>query len=126
MAGLADRKKPDIRIHGVGFDNPVPIELKVADNWTGPKLVERLHNQLCGQYLRDIRSNCGIYILVCCDDHKHWQHSESGKNLEFSAFVQLLKKEAEEIISTDQKIESIRIIGIDLTKRLRTVPKEEQ
>jgi len=29
---LADAKKPDIRIHGVGFDGPVPIELKVVDN----------------------------------------------------------------------------------------------
>jgi hypothetical protein len=123
---LADRKKPDIRIHGVGFDNPVPIELKVADNWSGPKLVERLHNQLSGQYLRDNRSNCGIYILVCCDDQKHWQHPESGKNLEFSALIKLLGKEAEKIISTDQKIESIEIIGIDLTKRLKTVLKKNQ
>jgi len=63
---LADAKKPDIRIHGFGFDGPVPIELKVADNksWSGAKLIERLHNQLCGQYLRDIHSNCGIFTCI--------------------------------------------------------------
>ena len=62
---LADAKRPDIRIHGVGFDGPVPIELKIVDNnWSGAKLVERLHNQLCGQYLRDVRSNYGIFMLV--------------------------------------------------------------
>jgi hypothetical protein len=48
---LADRKKPDIRLYGMGFDGPVPIELKIANNCSGPKLFERLHNQLCGQYL---------------------------------------------------------------------------
>lgn len=34
---LADATRPDIRIYGAGFDAPVPIELKLADNnWTGP------------------------------------------------------------------------------------------
>ena len=47
---LADAKRPDLRFHGVDFDGPVPAELKLADNsWSGPKLFERLENQLCGQ-----------------------------------------------------------------------------
>ncbi len=54
---LADAKRPDLRFHGIGFDGPVPVELKLADNnWGGPKLFERLENQLCGDYLRDNRS----------------------------------------------------------------------
>jgi hypothetical protein len=118
---LADRKKPDIRVFGVGFDGPVPIELKVADSWPGPKLIERLHNQLCGQYLRDIRSNCGIFLLVYRGEKKHWQDPKTGEYLEFKLMVQLLEKKAREIITADQKIESIKIIGIDLTKRLKTV-----
>ncbi|MBV6898291.1 NACHT domain-containing protein [Xanthomonas euvesicatoria] len=61
---LADAKRPDLRFHGIGFDAPVPIELKLADNWTGPKLFERLETQLCGDYLRDRRSVCGIFLLV--------------------------------------------------------------
>jgi hypothetical protein len=114
---LADRKKPDIRIFGVGFDGPVPIELKVADNWPGPKLVERLRNQLCGQYLRDVRSNCGIFALVYRGDKKHWQDPKTGQKLDFKDIVRLLEKEAKEIVATDDKIESIRIIDIDLSKR---------
>jgi hypothetical protein len=114
---LADRKRPDIRIFGVGFDNPVPIELKVADSWSGPKLIERLHNQLCGQYLRDDRSNCGIFALIYRGKQKYWQEPKTGKKLNFNGLIELLKNEARKIISTDNKIESIKIIDIDLTKR---------
>ncbi len=56
---LADAKRPDLRFHGVGFDAPVPVELKLADKWTGPALFERLENQLCADYLRDNRSSRG-------------------------------------------------------------------
>ncbi|MBW2608025.1 MAG: hypothetical protein JRD05_10365 [Deltaproteobacteria bacterium] len=115
---LADAKRPDIRIHGIGFDGPVPIELKVVDNnWSGKKLIERLNNQLCGQYLRDIRSNCGIYMLIYRGEKKNWKHPESGKNMDFYGLVQLLEKEAEKIIAADKKIEAIKIVDIDLTKR---------
>ena len=115
---LAVAKRPDIRIHGVGFDGPVPIELKIVDNnWSGAKLVERLHNQLCGQYLRDVRSNCGIFMLVYRGKPKRWRHPKTRKNLDFYGLVQLLEEEAEKITTKDNKVESIKIVGIDLTKR---------
>jgi hypothetical protein len=79
---LADRKEPDIRVHGSGFDAPVPIELKVADNkWSGADLFERLNNQLCGQYLRDPRSNNGIYLLVYLGKKTNWQHPKTGEKI---------------------------------------------
>jgi len=53
---LADAKRPDFRWIGTGFDAPVPTELKLADNWTGPQLFERLEAQLGGDYLRDTRT----------------------------------------------------------------------
>lgn len=115
---LADAKKPDIRIHGVGFDGPVPIELKIVDNnWSGAKLVERLHNQLCGQYLRDVRSNCGIFMLVYRGEKKYWEHPYTGKHLDFCGLIRLLEGETEKITTKDNKVESIKIVGIDLTKR---------
>jgi hypothetical protein len=115
---LADAKKPDIRIHGVGFDGPVPIELKIVDNnWSGAKLVERLHNQLCGQYLRDVRSNCGIFMLVYRGEKKYWKHPYTGERLDFCGLIRLLEGEAEKITTKDNKVESIKIVGIDLTKR---------
>jgi len=122
---LADAKKPDIRIHGVGFDGPVPIELKIVDNsWSCKKLIERLHNQLCGQYLRDIRSNCGIFMLIYRGRKKNWRHPITGKFIDFYRLVQLIEKEAEEIVDSDKKIESIKIVNIDLTKRNITKEKK--
>lgn len=61
---LADAKRPDLRFLGVGFDAPVPAELKLADKWIGPHLFERLEIQLCGDYLHDVRSSRGIFVIV--------------------------------------------------------------
>jgi hypothetical protein len=114
---LADAKRPDIRIHSSDFDGPVPIELKIACSWTGSQLVERLNNQLCGQYLRDTRSNCGIFLLVYVGNKQHWQHPQSKQNLDFDNLIQLLKEETAAIVTRDNKIESVEIVGINLIKR---------
>jgi hypothetical protein len=114
---LADAKRPDIRVHGSGFDGPVPIELKIACSWTGSELVESLKNQLCGQYLRDVRSNCGIFLLVYIGNKKHWEHRQSRQNLDFDSLIQLLREEAAAIVTRDDKIESVEIVGINLRKR---------
>jgi hypothetical protein len=114
---LTDAKRPDIRIHGFGFDGPVPIELKIADKWSPTQLIERLNNQLCGDYLRDIRSNRGIFLLVYRGTKTYWKHPVSGTHLNFYDLVLLLETEARAIEAKDNKIESIEIVGIDLTKR---------
>jgi hypothetical protein len=114
---LADAKRPDIRVHGIGFDGPVPIELKIADNWSASALLERLGNQLCGQYLRDTRSNCGIFLLVFRGEHSHWKHPATGRHLGFDGLVQFLREEAEKIVAKDSKVEGLTILGIDLPRR---------
>ena len=114
---LADAKKPDMRIHGIGFDGPVPIELKIADNWSGTKLIERLNNQLCKDYLRDIRSNCGIFLIVYRGEKTYWEHPITGTHMNFHDLILLLEAEAGAIEAKDNKVESIEIVGIDLMKR---------
>ncbi|MEE9428005.1 MAG: hypothetical protein V3V25_07635 [Paracoccaceae bacterium] len=114
-----DAKRTDIRLHGAaGIDGPVPIELKIADNgWSGSKLYERLENQLCGDYLRDQHSNCGVFLLVSRGTQKHWVHPSTGNNLSFEELVDALQKKAAKLIEELSGIENIRVIGIDLTKR---------
>ncbi|NJM76064.1 MAG: hypothetical protein HC852_10065 [Acaryochloridaceae cyanobacterium RU_4_10] len=114
---LADAKRPDIRIHGFGLDGPVPIELKVACSWSGNKLVERLNNQLFGQYLRDIRSNCGIFLLVYIGQQESWEEPQTRRRIDFDSLILLLKEEVKRIITQDEKAEAIEIVGIDLTRR---------
>jgi len=114
---LADAKKPDLRFHGADFDGPVPAELKLADKWTGPALFERLENQLCGDYLRDNRSNRGIFLLVCQGNKKHWKIPGRGSRVDFAELTVGLQDYWSQIASNFPNVDDIAVIGIDLTKR---------
>jgi hypothetical protein len=114
---LADATRPDLRIHTPAVDAPVPIELKIADKWSYAELVERLHNQLVGQYLRDTRSRFGVFLLVWQGKKKKWRESEAGKPCSFGNLLERLEAEAEAILRDRYDLEEIRIVGIDLTKR---------
>ncbi|WMJ08814.1 hypothetical protein [Nitrosomonas sp. sh817] len=114
---LADAKRIDLRFQGMGFDGPIPVELKLADNWTGPDLFERLENQLCGDYLRDNRSNRGIFVLVYRGKKEHWEMPDSAKRLDFLGLVVALQKYWQHISPKFLGVDDITVIGIDLTKR---------
>ncbi len=114
---LADAKRPDFRWHGVGFDAPVPMELKLADNWTGPALFERLRVQLCGDYLRDIRSGRGLFVLVYRGEKKAWELPGNRSQVAFDGLVEALQIHWEEISCYHPGVDEVRVIGIDLTKR---------
>ena len=117
---LADAKKPDLRFLSSAFDAPVPVELKLADNnWGAPKLFELLQDQLCGDYLRDNRSNRGIFLLVYRGEQKSWQIPNGNQKANFFELLEALQKHWEEISNNYPKIEQIEVIGIDLTKRSR-------
>ncbi|NEK38604.1 hypothetical protein GR253_31675 [Rhizobium leguminosarum] len=114
---LADMKRPDLRFAGVGFDGPVPVELKLADKWSGPDLLERLENQLCGDYLRDNRSNRGLFVLVYSGEKKGWDVPNRENRVDFDGLVQALIDHWQSISASFVNVEDIRIVGIDLTKR---------
>ena len=115
---LADDKRIDLRIEGAGFDGPVPIELKLADkNWTGAKLFERLENQLCGDYLRDNRSNRGLFVLVYRGEKQGWEVPGSGRKVGFAELVEALQQHWTVLSPKFPKVDEIRVIGIDLTIR---------
>lgn len=114
---LADAKRPDLRFFGVGFDAPVPAELKLADKWTGPHLFERLEIQLCGDYMRDVRSSRGIFVIVYFGTKSYWE-LPSGRRVDtFEMLVDELQQHWTLISSNCPSVEDIRVIGIDLTRR---------
>ena len=115
---FADEKEVDLRVQGVGFDAPVPIELKVADNWSASQLFERLENQLCGDYLRDNRSNKGIFLLVYQGKKKCWEIPNGNQKADFNELLQALQNHWEYSISPKfNNIEAIKVLGISLIKR---------
>ena len=116
---LADAKRTDLRVHGVGFDGPMPVELKLADNWTGPQLFERLETQLCGDYLRDTKSSRGVLLLVYRGEKGAWQLPENKHEVDFNGLVEALRARWVTISPMLPNVEDVRVVGIDLTKRLQ-------
>ena len=117
---FADDKKPDLRFHGMGFDAPVPVELKIADNWSGPDLFERLENQLAGDYLRDVRGGRGIFALVYRGEKKKgWNVPGSRKSINFGELIVALRSHWNTIAAKYPNVDDVTIIGIDLTKRFK-------
>lgn len=114
---FADAKRADYRFHGSGIDAPVPVELKLADKWTGPALLERLENQLCGDYLRDDHSRRGIFVLVYRGERKGWDMPEPVGRVDFGGLVLTLQDHWTRISPRFPKIDEITVIGIDLTRR---------
>jgi len=100
----------------VDFDGPVPVELKLADNWPGPALFERLENQLCGDYLRDTRSRRGIFVLVYRGEKAGWDVPGSDR-VDFAGLTAALQDHWRRISSKFSKVDDITVIVIDLTKR---------
>lgn len=113
---LADKKRVDLRLHGSGLDSPVPIELKLAGNWTGDAHFERLENQLMGDYLRDMRSSRGVFMLVNRGKKKRWD-TKDGKRRNFDQLVSALQDHANTLLKQAPHIEEIKVMGIDLTVR---------
>lgn len=114
---LADAKRPDLRFRGTTFDGPVPVELKVADKWTGPQLFERMEVQLCGDYLRDAHSSRGIYLLVYIGKKKSWNLPGGGKAESFEALLTALRQHWSVISGQYPSVEDLAVVGIDLTLR---------
>jgi hypothetical protein len=115
---LADAKRPDLRFHGVGFDGPVPVELKLVEKWSGSQLFERLKNQLCGDYLRDNRSSRGLFVLVYKGGKKtHWDLPSNGSRTNFEGVISALQDYWQNLSPKFSNVDGIEIIGVDLTKR---------
>jgi hypothetical protein len=113
---LADDKRPDYRFQNSQYYAPVPVELKLSQNWSGPGHFERLENQLCGDYLRDISSSCGIFLLVNHGGQVTWE-TPTKDRVGFNDLVIALQEHWLVIASRFPNVEDIKVIGIDLTKR---------
>ena len=112
---LADAKKSDIRFNATQVTAPVPVELKIADNWTISKLAERFENQLIGQYMRV--SNHGIFLLVHNGRKGWWNDPVTKQQLTFAEVVGTMKRNAVDLKRKYPRVVALEVIGIDFTAR---------
>jgi len=114
---IANRQRIDLLMQNSNVEHPVPIELKLLDRWTGPKLEERLRNQLVGDYMREGTDRYGVMLLI-------WQGSKSDKKwvvnkrlTDIQSLDNALKDYWNNISGDFPKVSDIEVVVIDLTMR---------
>jgi len=110
---IDQEQRPDLRTERPGLP-PVPIEVKWAERWSYNQLVERLENQLIGQYLRARDNRYGFFLLGYVDAgaKKHWK-KDSGESLTFSELISDLQAVAGQLVECDSGVNAVTVIGID-------------
>ncbi len=115
---LANSQRMDISLQSQKVKFPVPIELKLLDKrWTGPKLCERMRNQLAGDYMRDGTERCGLMLLVWKGSQSGRRWQISGKRVGVSGVGDALKNHWDNISCDFPNISALEVIVIDLTVR---------
>ena len=114
------QQRPDMQFLRAGLP-PVQVEVKLADlGWSISDLIERLENQLVGQYLRDHKSRYGIYVIGTVGQQQHWKHPQTGQQLDFAEVIGLLSEKALELVQQNPRIGNLAVIGIDFCEPKRT------
>ncbi|MBI1817261.1 MAG: hypothetical protein HYR72_20000 [Deltaproteobacteria bacterium] len=106
------RQRPDLRIENPRTA-PVSIEVKWADKLALAELLERLENQLVGQYLRANNSRYGIYILGTFGRKGYWEESASGRRLAFEEVVDVIRRRASELEGARSDVSGIDVVSVD-------------
>lgn len=120
---VADEKEPDVRLRSKVTDANVPIEVKVAESWTLPKLEEALLDQLCAKYLRARDGRYGVLLLVHQKPRPRGWISKSGTKLTFEEVVGRLKKVAAHTAGESVDAPQPEIAVIDVTRFATTKKK---
>jgi hypothetical protein len=117
------RERPDIRVENPKT-NPVSIEVKWADNWTLGQLLERLENQLVGQYLRAHNSHYGIYFLGYVGKQKSWKDKVADNvDRSFAEVVQIIRERAEQLTRQHANIGGLHVVSFDFTEPAHVAPR---
>ena len=119
-------QRPDLTISRPQL-NSLPIEVKLANlkHWQLHKLLERLENQLVGQYLRAESIRYGIYILGNTNPKRRWSDVTSSTKIDFQTVVVRISERAKSLVNENRPgVDGIAVIGIDFSdprKRIDTV-----
>jgi hypothetical protein len=110
------QQRPDLHFLRPGLP-PIPVEVKLADlGWSVSDLIERLENQLVGQYLRDHETDYGIYVIGTLGHQNHWLHPQDKRKLAFTEVIALLSVRASELVKANPRIGNLAVVGIDFTE----------
>lgn len=75
----ADEKETDIRFRSTASKQQGIVELKLADERTGPDLFKTIRDQLLTKYMAADECRAGCLLVTIAKD-RQWDHPTSGKN----------------------------------------------
>ena len=107
--------EPDISVQRAGIDEPLPIEIKVADSWSYNQLCDAISGQLIGQYMKPRATTCGHLVITYHGKKKSWQPGAGKPALNFPKLLRALQKEADDCSHADPDVMKVTVTGIDLT-----------
>jgi hypothetical protein len=112
---IDQQQHPDLRLENsrAGY---VPIEIKLASEWSVPVLLERLENQLFGQYLRAHDARYGFFVLGLVDSAHRWDNPAGGRRLTFEEVVALMEARAAELSARNNGQKTGSIVSIDFRR----------
>lgn len=109
-------QRPDLRFEHPAIGSAVPVELKWADKHSAAELLERLKNQLVGQYMRAHNIHYGVYVIGHIDSGKGWRDPADGTRLQFEQLVALIQAKASQIEQARAGISGLCVIALDFTR----------
>lgn len=109
--------EPDISVQRAGIDEPLPVEIKVADSWSFAKLCRAISGQLIGQYMKPRAAMHGHLVITYHGKKRTWRPGQGKPTLEFPELVLALQKEADHFSQADADVTRVTVTGIDLTDR---------
>lgn len=113
---LGSHDEPDIFIQRAGINEPVPVEIKVADSWSYQQLCDAISKQLIGKYMKPRAATHGHLIMTYHGKKKSWRSTKGRKqSYNFPNLVDALQRVADNFVHNDPNVMKISITGIDLT-----------
>ena len=106
---LADRTMPDVRAETPR--HMVTLELKVADARSVDSLLSDLEWQLKGDYLRDKKSNLGIFVVMYQGSRRWFPHGD--RRLNFEEVGELLVARAKTLSEDTEGKKHIEVIAFE-------------
>jgi hypothetical protein len=110
-------KRPDLHLEAPGI-TPLPVEIKWADGTsygTANSLLERLENQLFGDYLRAAESRFGIFLIGQVRP-KRWQEPGTGGYLDLEGLRALLQRRADALVGERRDVDAVEVVAIDFRR----------
>ncbi|MBC3808920.1 ATP-binding protein [Undibacterium seohonense] len=121
----AEEKETDIRIQLCNCDLQGVIELKLGDGRSGRDLRDTLKDQIVTKYMKPEYRRAGC-LLVTVNSDKRWSHPDTGISLDIDGLRDMLKDEAQKIVTEMGLSLKLATKVLDLRPRLPTEKLREK